>query len=84
MLEDHARLREPYYQRYAVITMCCILHSLAHGVAVPKSVAVRWAQGALDERWRPLIEWYCSTRSEPEPGKLNEILEFIRSTLDRG
>jgi len=83
MLEDPTRLRELVYQRYAVVTMCRILHTLEHGAVVPKPVATRWALNTLDQRWRPLIEWYCSSPSEPEPEKLNEILDSIRYTLDR-
>jgi hypothetical protein len=83
MLEDPARLRELVYQRYAVVTMCRILYTSEHGVVVPKSVATRWAQDTLDERWGPLIEWYCRGRSGSESDKLNEILEFIRYTLHR-
>ncbi len=83
MLEDPARLRELVYQRYAVVTMCRILHTLEHGAVVPKSVAVRWAQDTLDKPWRPLIECYCTGRSAPGSDTLNEILDFIRYTLDR-
>jgi len=83
MLEDPARLRELVYQRYAVITMCRILHTIEHGVIVPKSVAVGWARDTLDERWGPLIEWYCRGASGPESDRLNEILDFIRHTLER-
>ena len=83
ILEDPTRMRHPAYPRYAVVTMCRILYTSEHGVVVPKSVATRWAQDTLDERWGPLIEWYCRGRSGPESDKLNEVLEFIRYTLER-
>jgi len=83
ILEDSTRMRHPEYPRYAVVTMCRILYTLQHGAVVPKSVATRWALNTLDERWRPLIEWYCSGRSGPESDKLDEVLDFIRYTLDR-
>ena len=81
MLEDPTRLRELVYQRYAIVTMCRILYTLEHGAVVPKSVATRWAQETLDERWRPLMEWYCTGRSGPESDKLDEVMDFIRYTL---
>jgi hypothetical protein len=81
MLDDQTRLHDLVYQRYAVVTMCRIFYTLEHGAVVPKSVAVRWAQKTLDERWRPLIEWYVRGRSAPELEKLEEVLGFVRYTL---
>ena len=83
MLDDHTRLRNLVYQCYAVITMCRMLYTLAHGTIVAKSVAADWAQETLEERWQPLVEWYVRGASASDVDKLDEVLEFVRDTVMR-
>jgi hypothetical protein len=83
MLQDPARLHSPGYQPYAVLTMCRMLYTLQHGAVVSKSVAARWAQEALGERWAALVEWASACRHDPRSENLNATLDFIRYTLER-
>jgi len=69
---------------YAVLTMCRALYTLQHGAVVSKPVAARWAQAALGERWAALIERASAWRPGAQSDHLDETLDFIRYTLERG
>ncbi len=43
-------------QRYAVTTLCRMLYTVATDEIASKRAALVWARGALDPRWRPLVE----------------------------
>jgi predicted nucleotidyltransferase len=84
LLDDPSlRLQNSGYQGYAVFTMCRALYALEHGVIVSKPVAAHWAQRMLGEPWAGLIEcafvWRHGGRSE----RLNDVLAFIRYTIQR-
>lgn len=85
-LRDPARLHSRAYQAYAVLTMCRALYTLQFGTIFSKPVAARWAQEALGERWAALIERALTWRHDTLPDKdnMNETLDFIRYTLERG
>jgi hypothetical protein len=42
-------------QRYAVVTACRTLYTLANAAVASKAGALEWAQRSLDPRWRPLL-----------------------------
>ncbi|MGI8588430.1 MAG: aminoglycoside adenylyltransferase domain-containing protein [Chloroflexia bacterium] len=73
---DSVVLRHEGYRGYIVLTICRMLYTLEFGTIVSKPEAARWAQGALGERWAPLIE-----RAVAED--VDETLELIEYTLDR-
>jgi predicted nucleotidyltransferase len=52
-------------QPYLVLTLCRGLFTLEHGRVGSKHEAAAWAAGALDERWRPLIEAAVAARPDP-------------------
>ena len=79
-----ARLQSSEYQAYAILTMCRALYTLQHGTVVSKPVAARWAQETLGERWAALIERAAAWRHDAPLDELNETLDFIRYTLERG
>jgi hypothetical protein len=79
-----ARLQSSEYQAYAILTMCRALYTLQHGTVVSKPVAARWAQETLGERWAALIERALAWRHDAPLDELNETLDFIRYTLERG
>ena len=83
MLHDASSLRHLGYRAYAILTMCRALYTLEHGVIVSKSVAARWAQAALGERWAALIAWALAWPPDAQWDNLNETLDFIRYTLER-
>jgi hypothetical protein len=83
ILDDPTRMSHPEYPRYAVLTMCRIFYTLERGTVVSKPVAARWAQGTLDQRWEPLIDRYSRVQSGAESNRLDEVLEFVRYTVER-
>lgn len=81
-LRDPVRLHDDEYQAYAILTMCRALYTLQHGVVDSKSMAARWAQEALGERWATLIERALAWQHGVLLDSLNETLDFIRYTLE--
>jgi len=83
------RLHGGEYQAYAVLTMCRALYTLQYGTVVSKTVAARWAQEALDERWVAVIERALVWRRDALPDGdgtvlcMDETLDFIRYALER-
>jgi hypothetical protein len=69
-------LNNPFYRSYAVLTMCRMRYTLQYGVVVAKPNAARWAQGALDARWTPLIQAALAWSSDIIPD-LGDTLRFI-------
>lgn len=78
-LEDTHRLEQSGYQVYAILTMCRILYTLAHGTVVSKTVAAHWAQVTLDKRWGALVNH--AQRRHIDRSTLDETLDLIRFTL---
>jgi predicted nucleotidyltransferase len=70
------------YRCYAVLTMCRMLYTLAHGTVVSKPMAARWAQETIERRWTPLIRDALAWSPAAAPN-LEETLAFIRYTCER-
>ncbi len=74
-LRDH----EAVYRSFAVITMCRVLHALAHGTVTSKPKATQWARRKLDEPWKQLIDKAVAVSNHEEGDvPLDETLGFIR------
>jgi ADP-ribose pyrophosphatase YjhB (NUDIX family) len=71
------------YRCYAVLTMCRMLYTLAHGTVVTKPAAARWAAATLGPRWTPLIERALAWSPAAAPD-LGETLALIRHAGDAG
>jgi 8-oxo-dGTP pyrophosphatase MutT (NUDIX family) len=82
-LRDASRLQEALYRAYAVLTMCRALYTIQHGAVVTKAAAARWAQGALGERWAPLIERALAWPRDGGEVGLEETLSHVRYTVER-
>ncbi len=82
VLDTPDRLRGDDYQAYAVLTMCRALYALEHGSVVSKPSAARWAIPTLDDRWTPLIEQAVAWRPNQAMDRYENVLEFIRYTLE--
>jgi hypothetical protein len=54
-----------------------------YGIVVSKTVAARWAQEVLGERWAAPIERALAWPHDAQSDNLNETLDSIRYTLDR-
>lgn len=70
------------YQAYAVLTMCRALYTLEFGAIPSKPQAARWAQKTLGGRWVGLIESALAWRHGVDLDRRDEVLEFIRYTLE--
>lgn len=88
ILDTPAEIDSRRYQFYTVLTLCRILYTLQHGAVASKPVAAKWVQETLDERWAPLIDRAWVGRQNPglkaQAEDVNETLDFIRYTLERG
>jgi hypothetical protein len=49
------KLNNRFYQPFAVLSYCRMLHTLQTGRVESKRAGAAWAIGALDRRWHPLI-----------------------------
>lgn len=56
---------DPRYQSYAVLSFCRMLYTVETGRVASKPEAAAWARGALDARWRGLVERALTARSNP-------------------
>jgi hypothetical protein len=72
-------LDNPFYRSYTVLTMCRMRYTLQYGMVVSKPIAARWAQAALEARWRSLIQAALAWSSDIVPD-LGETLRFIDDT----
>ncbi len=78
-----------FYQPFAVLTYCRMLHTLATGTVVSKVAAAAWAQGQLEPRWTGLIQRAVADRPDPsmrartpaDPDDVAETLEFMRHVI---
>jgi hypothetical protein len=77
------RFESGEYRAYAVLTMCRSLYVLEHGTVASKPFAARWAQSALGEAWAALIAAAAIWQSGMEFDKLEEMMAFIRYTLEQ-
>jgi hypothetical protein len=80
MSQEPAQLVEEGNRRYAILTMCRMLYTLAHGAVISKPAAARWALGNLEVRWRPLIEWARVRPTAVPTNNLSETQQFIEAT----
>jgi len=69
----------PFYQAYAVLTVCRILYSLTKNKVVAKPVAARWALKSLPEQWHSLIRQALESRELDgiKALPLEEVAAFI-------
>jgi hypothetical protein len=70
-------------QRYAVVTACRILYTLATAEVASKPGALEWAMRTLDPRWRPLLGQVRDERGlgwvpdqPPRPGEADAARAF--------
>jgi predicted nucleotidyltransferase len=80
MSQEPASLTEEGYRRYAILTMCRMLYTLAHGVVVSKPAAAQWALHHLEPRWQSLIEWARVWPTAVPTNNLHETQQFIEAT----
>jgi predicted nucleotidyltransferase len=87
---DPKEMDNRWYQPYAVLSYCRMLHTLETARIVSKLTGARWAQSTLDPRWAGLIERAWAERPHPalkirqkaDPDDFELTLAFIRYALD--
>ena len=92
ILADPQQMNNRWYQPYAVLSYCRMLHTLQTGRVASKLAGARWAEGALEPRWIPLIRRAGLERPDPglkvrqpaDPDDFASTLEFIRYALAKG
>jgi len=87
ILDNPAEIDNRGYQSYTVLTLCRILYTLHYVTVAPKSIAAKWVQETLDERWTPLIDRAWVGRQNPglkaESDDVHGTLDFIQYALER-
>ncbi len=86
---DPKQMNNRWYQPYAVLSYCRMLHTLEHGTIVSKPAAAAWAERALDPRWSGLIQRALDQRPDPslrvrqpaDPADFEQTLAFIGYAL---
>jgi hypothetical protein len=81
-----AEVDNGWYQPFAVVNYCRMLHTLATGRIVSKPTGARWAQQELDPRWAGLIErgleqhagQWGRVAQRADPDDLASTYEFVR------
>lgn len=89
ILTGEYRIDNRWAQKFAVLSYCRMLHSLATGTVQSKPAGAAWGKEALDPHWWPLIDDALSARSKQymkvyqpaDPDKGQQTLAFIRYAL---
>jgi hypothetical protein len=81
MIQQPSRLDFDGYKAYAVVTMCRMLYTLAHGTVAPKPVAAQWAKSINGANWATLIE--RALRYHLSEDDLQPTLDLIAYTVTR-
>lgn len=91
-LAEPKNIGNRFYQPFAVLTYCRMLHTLSTGTIVSKSAAAAWAKKHLDSRWSDLIQRAVDDRPDPslrartpaDPAEVERTLEFMRYVIGKG
>ncbi len=65
-----SKMSNRWYQAFAVLSYCRMLHALSVRSIESKRVAAQWAETALDRRWQGLIRRAWDTRAAMSPAEL--------------
>lgn len=89
ILQDPQQINNRFYQTFAVLSYCRMLHDLHAGFIGSKRSGAEWAKSHLDPSWADLIDraWdgrpnpAVSSRELADPADLASTLEFVREVL---
>ena len=92
LLADPDQMNNRWFQPFAVLSYCRMLHTLHTGRIGSKLAGARWAMSALDRRWVDLIERALEERPNPslkiqqraDPNDFSRTLDFIKYALTIG
>ena len=86
-----SKLDNRFYQTFAVLTYCRMLHTLVTGHVQGKPAGAAWALKNLEPEWHSLIEDALSSRSHqhekvwvpPNPAKLERTYAFMAYAIEK-
>jgi len=88
LFETPQTVNSGWYQMFAVLTYCRMLHTLETAEIGSKKAGVLWAKSKLDPRWHGLIDRSWAERTDPwrvweiqTEGDFELTLEFIQYAL---
>ena len=92
ILEDPERINNRFYQTFAVLSYCRMLHDLNSGQVGSKRAGAEWAKNNLELAWSDLIDraWdgrpnpAVSVRQPADPADLSRTLAFVREVMRAG
>ena len=91
LLINPNELDNRFYQPFAVLSYCRMLHTLESGTVASKRAGATWAKEALDRSWGPLIQraWDArpgdpslKVRQKADPSDLRRTFEFLGYAVD--
>ena len=91
ILADPEIINNRFFQTFAVLHYCRLLHDLHTGFPGSKRAATQWAKANLDPSWAGLIDraWdgrpdpALSSRQPADPEDLNSTVEFVRYIMEQ-
>jgi predicted nucleotidyltransferase len=89
ILAEPERINNRFYQTFAVLSYCRMLHDLHAGTVGSKRAGAAWAKDNLDLAWSELIDraWdgrpnpALSVRQPADPADLDRTLAFIKEVM---
>ncbi len=92
ILADPDQINSRFYQTFAVLSYCRMLHDLHTGVIGSKRSGAEWAKAHLDPSWADLIDraWggrpnpALSVRQSADQADLASTLEFVKEVMRAG
>jgi predicted nucleotidyltransferase len=92
ILENPQIINNRFFQTFAVLHYCRMLHDLHTGFPGSKRAATEWAKANLDPSWAGLIDraWdgrpnpALSSRQPADPEDLKNTVEFVRYIIEAG
>jgi hypothetical protein len=90
ILADPEIINNRFYQTFAVLHYCRMLHDLHTGFPGSKRAGTEWAKANLDPAWAGLIDraWdgrpdpALSSRQPADPEDLKRTVEFVRYIIE--
>jgi len=90
IMADPEKINNRFYQGFAVLSYCRMLHDLYTGQVGSKRAGADWVKASLDPSWRGLIDRSWDSRPNPahsvrqptDPEEVKRTLEFIRYIIN--
>lgn len=82
MLTNPARLEDPGYQPYAVLSMCRSLFTLITGELTSKTNAANWAKNSLLAEWSGLIDHALDWSEGDKTESIAQTIEFMEYVIE--